>query len=512
MKGERRRAKVGAYLRLSREDGDKAESDSIANQRKILTSYCRSHPELELVDFYIDDGCTGTHFDRPAFRQMERDWERGHIDCVLVKDLSRFGRDYIEAGRYLERVFPERDIRFISVADQFDSDRDQCDMILSIKNVFHANYARDISQKVRGAMEAKQRSGEFVGAFASYGYCKDPENHNHLVVDPGAAEVVRRIYRLYEGGMGQIRIAKLLNQEGVPCPSEYKRLQGQRYSNSNRLDKTNYWTYPTIHRLLMNRMYVGDLVQGKHRRTTMHGRAKARVPEQWIVVEGTHEGIIDRAQWERVQELLRRRTRAPDLEQNVGLFAGFLRCGDCGRAMCKTTRKGEIFYNCGSYQRYGPTICSPHTIAQPVLEAAVLEEVNALLAGCAELDRLAKEVLREQTRRRDVTVVQKNLRHGIAERERRKKRCYEDYCDGILSREEFLTYKREYEGEISGLQSQLEQLTAVPEQKKTSDWIAARLEGKRITALDRGTIQAVLSEVVVYQERRVEIRYAFAEK
>lgn len=147
--------------------------------------------------------------------------------------------------------------------------------------------------------------------------------------------------------------------------------------------------------------------------------------------------------------------------------------------MCKTTRKGEIFYNCGSYKRYGPTICSPHTIAQPVLEAAVLEEVNALLAGCAELDRLAKEVLREQTRRRDVTVVQKNLRHGIAERERRKKRCYEDYCDGILSREEFLTYKREYEGEISGLQSQLEQLTAVPEQKKTSDWIAARLEGKR---------------------------------
>lgn len=226
------------------------------------------------MDFYIDDGCTGTHFDRPAFRQMERDWERGHIDCVLVKDLSRFGRDYIEAGRYLERVFPERDIRFISVADQFDSDRDQCDMILSIKNVFHANYARDISQKVRGAMEAKQRSGEFVGAFASYGYCKDPENHNHLVVDPGAAEVVRRIYRLYEGGMGQIRIAKLLNQEGVPCPSEYKRLQGQRYSNSNRLDKTNYWTYPTIHRLLMNRMYVGDLVQGKHRRTTMHGRPK----------------------------------------------------------------------------------------------------------------------------------------------------------------------------------------------------------------------------------------------
>lgn len=497
---------------MSREDGDKAESDSIANQRKILTSYCQSHPELQLVEFYIDDGCTGTHFDRPAFRRMERDWEQGRINCVLVKDLSRFGRDYIEAGRYLERVFPEREIRFISVADQFDSDRDRCDMILSIKNVFHANYARDISQKVRGAMEAKQRSGEFVGAFASYGYRKDPENHNHLVVDPAAAEVVRRIYRLYESGMGQIRIAKLLNQEGVPCPSEYKRLQGQRYTNSNRLDKTYYWTYPTIHRLLMNRMYVGDLVQGKHRRVMMHGRARARAPEQWIVVEGTHEGIIDRAQWDRVQELLRKRTRVPELESSVGLFAGFLRCGDCGRAMCKTSGRGGITYCCGSYKRYGAGICSPHTIAQQTLERAVLEEVNQLLAGCGELNQLAEEVIREQTRQRDVTEERKSLRHRIAERERRKKQCYEDYCDGILSREDFLTYQKEYEGEIAGLQGQLNRLADNAQRETVPPKLRTLIKERQLTALDRGIVQAVLSEIVVYQDRQVEIRYAFAEK
>lgn len=497
---------------MSREDGDKAESDSIANQRKILTSYCQSHPELQLVEFYIDDGCTGTHFDRPAFRRMERDWEQGRINCVLVKDLSRFGRDYIEAGRYLERVFPEREIRFISVADQFDSDRDRCDMILSIKNVFHANYARDISQKVRGAMEAKQRSGEFVGAFASYGYRKDPENHNHLVVDPAAAEVVRRIYRLYESGMGQIRIAKLLNQEGVPCPSEYKRLQGQRYTNSNRLDKTYYWTYPTIHRLLMNRMYVGDLVQGKHRRVMMHGRARARAPEQWIVVEGTHEGIIDRAQWDRVQELLRKRTRVPELESSVRLFAGFLRCGDCGRAMCKTSGRGGITYCCGSYKRYGAGICSPHTIAQQTLERAVLEEVNQLLAGCGELNQLAEEVIREQTRQRDVTEERKSLRHRIAERERRKKQCYEDYCDGILSREDFLTYQKEYEGEIAGLQGQLNRLADNAQRETVPPKLRTLIKERQLTALDRGIVQAVLSEIVVYQDRQVEIRYAFAEK
>lgn len=509
MSGGKKQAQVGAYLRLSREDGDKAESDSIATQRKILKSYCQSHPELKLVGFYIDDGCTGTNFDRPAFRRMERDWQRGVIDCVLVKDLSRFGRDYIEAGRYLERVFPEQEIRFISVADHFDSSRDRCDMILSIKNVFHANYAQDISQKVRGAMEAKQRSGEFVGAFASYGYCKDPENHNHLIIDPGAAEVVRRIYRLYEGGVGQLRIAKLLNQEGIPCPSVYKRLQGEHYSNSNRLEKTNYWTYPTIHRILMNRMYVGDLVQGKHRRVMMHGKAKARAPENWIVVEETHESIIDRGQWERVQELMQKRTREPELGKQVGLFAGFMRCGDCGRAMCKCNGKRGIYYSCGSYKRYGPTVCSPHTIAQSVVEAAVLQDVNALLASCTELQQIAEALVKEQTQKRDITEERKKLQHCIAERERRKKKCYEDYCDELLSKEEFRTYKSAYEEELIGLKKQLEQLAAPAEERKVSPWIRSVADQKPLTALDRGTIQAVLSKIVVYSENRVEICYAF---
>lgn len=312
--------------------------------------------------------------------------------------------------------------------------------------------------------------------------------------------------------MGQIRIAKLLNQEGVPCPSEYKRLQGQRYTNSNRLDKTYYWTYPTIHRLLMNRMYVGDLVQGKHRRVMMHGRARARAPEQWIVVEGTHEGIIDRAQWDRVQELLRKRTRVPELESSVGLFAGFLRCGDCGRAMCKTSGRGGITYCCGSYKRYGAGICSPHTIAQQTLERAVLEEVNQLLAGCGELNQLAEEVIREQTRQRDVTEERKSLRHRIAERERRKKQCYEDYCDGILSREDFLTYQKEYEGEIAGLQGQLNRLADNAQRETVPPKLRTLIKERQLTALDRGIVQAVLSEIVVYQDRQVEIRYAFAEK
>ena len=207
------------YCRLSREDGDRMESDSIGNQRKLLEAYIENHPELVMAECYADDGYTGTNFQRPAFQRMLRDIENGRIRCVLVKDLSRFGRDYIETGRYLERWLPEHGARFIAVTDNIDSDRGAYDMMMPLKNLFNTQYARDISQKVKSSLHAKQQRGEFIGAFASYGYCKDPQNHNRLVIDPPAAEVVRRIFTLFENGMGKIRIAKQLNEEGIPCPA-----------------------------------------------------------------------------------------------------------------------------------------------------------------------------------------------------------------------------------------------------------------------------------------------------
>ena len=211
---------TAGYLRLSREDGDKAESDSIANQRKLLEQYVEAHPEMHLEDFYQDDGYTGTSFDRPAFRRMEGDIEAGKINCVLVKALSRFGRDYIEMGRYLERVFPAQGVRFIAVNDHVDSQQGRYDMLLPMKNIFNTQYARDISDKVRSAIRTKQKRGEFVGAFPSYGYQKAPANHNRLIIDPAAAPVVRRIFDLFEQGWGKIRIAKQLNAEGITSTSE----------------------------------------------------------------------------------------------------------------------------------------------------------------------------------------------------------------------------------------------------------------------------------------------------
>ena len=324
------------YIRLSREDGDKEESDSIGNQRKYLAEYVSKSEGLTVYDTYVDDGYTGTSFHRPGFQRMLADIEDGKVNCVVVKDLSRFGRDYIDTGRYLERVFPELGVRFISVSDGIDSIRQAYDMLLPIKNIFNEQYARDISKKIHATVASKQKAGEFIGAFASYGYKKSPIDKNKLVVDEYAAGVVREVFRLYVGGMGKQSIAKRLNAEGVLCPSAYKRANGDNYKNGNRLGNASYWTYATIHAMLKNEMYLGNMVQGKkHQR--MRGRQKVVGKENWVIVNGTHEAIIDLETWEKTQKLLQKKHKDIDLETNKNIFAGFLQCGDCGRSMMKNT-------------------------------------------------------------------------------------------------------------------------------------------------------------------------------
>lgn len=386
---------VAQYIRLSREDGDKAESDSIGNQRKLIHSFLEGKEEFVLYDSYEDDGYTGTNFKRPGFLRMIHDIEEGNVNCVIVKDLSRFGRDYIDTGKYLERYFPEHDVRFISISDNIDSMKQAYDMLMPIKNIFNEQYARDISKKVHTAMHSKQKAGEFIGAFPSYGYKKSVFDKNKLVVDEYAAEVVRRIFSLYIAGTGKIRIASILNEEGIACPSEYKRLNGENYRNSKQLASTTYWTYSTIHRILENQIYIGDMVQGKTVRR-MRGRARTVDKEEWIIKEGTHEPIIDEMTWNKTQYLLGKRTRELDLNSNVSIFAGFLKCGDCGRAMTKKYAKSgtggnNVNYYCGSYVRSGRQFCSPHHIRHQVLEDIVLNDLKMVVQSIENLSELVQK-------------------------------------------------------------------------------------------------------------------------
>ena len=500
---------TAGYLRLSREDGDKTESDSIANQRNLLEQYLSAHPELDLVEFYQDDGYTGTNFDRPAFRRMEADIEAGKINCVLVKDLSRFGRDYIEMGRYLERVFPAQGVRFIAVNDHVDSQQGRYDMLLPMKNIFNTQYARDISDKVRSAIHTKQQRGEFVGAFPSYGYQKDPANHNHLVIDPAAAQVVRRIFDLFEQGYGKIKIAKLLNAEGIPSPSEYKRILGERYHNGRKIDQTTYWTYATVHRILQNQMYAGNMEQGRNHRPTMHGKAVQLDRSDWTVVPDTHEAIIGAEQWEWVQALLHKRTRQLSFDQNQSPFAGFLRCGDCGRSMVKTKRAGGIYYSCGSYKRYGPTVCSKHSISHAVLEQIVLNDLNQIISSVQNLQSLAEEATPRFPRGR--TGERERLEGGLERLYRLKKSAYEDYRDGLIRREDFLRYQADYERQERELSAQLQQL----EESQRDDlllhpWVQSLLQHGKLASLDRITVAETIKQIRIFEDGRIEITYTFS--
>lgn len=510
---------VAQYIRLSREDGDKTESDSIANQRKLITDYIKYKDDFILYDTYIDDGFTGTNFDRPNFLRMIEDIEDGKINCVIVKDLSRFGRDYIETGRYLERYFPDHNIRFISITDNIDSFRQSYDMLMPIKNIFNEQYARDISRKVHASMTTKQKNGEFIGAFASYGYKKSPSDKNRLIVDEYAAAIIRRVFSLYVSGLGKVRIAHIMNEEGVLCPSEYKRVNGEHYRNSNRLDNTVYWTYSTVNHILRNEIYIGNMVQGK---TTRHmgKRTKAKDKSEWVIVKGTHEAIIDKATWDMVQSLLDRRTRNLDLDCNINIFAGFLKCGDCGRALAKknyTLTSGEkiIRYNCGTYVRSGRNYCTPHAILYTVIERIVLDDLKTIVQNIEDIQEIVAEQRKavipfqyqnEEEKKRLETELQKVK--GL------KKAVYEDYHEGLFSKEDYLSYRQDYERKEILLTVQIEE--AQRQGKKQSvgfaetPWIKRLLEVREIEKLDRDIVVEMIHEIKVYENRKIKITYNFS--
>ncbi|MEG1430581.1 MAG: recombinase family protein [Oscillospiraceae bacterium] len=502
------------YCRLSREDGDRAESDSIGNQRKLLREYIAAHPELTVGDEYVDDGYTGVNFHRPAFQQMLLDIERGTINCILVKDLSRFGRDYIEAGRYLEHWLPEHGARFIAISDNIDSDRGAYDMMMPLKNLFNTQYARDISQKVKSALHAKQQRGEFIGAFAGYGYLKDPENHNRLIVDPVAAAVVSRIFSLFENGAGKIKIAKLLNAEQIPCPSEYKRLMGEKYRNCNKLDATTYWTYATIHRLLQSEVYIGSMEQGRDVRANLHGSAKRKERADWIVVPDTHEAIIPREQWDRVQALMERKTHTPDFQSNVSPFAGYLKCGDCGRSMVKTTWGGAVFYTCGSYKRYGSTVCSKHYIPQKALEELVLGDLNRIIESVHNLQTLAESGASKSAPSNRGQQERLRLEGALERVSRLKQGAYEDWKERLISKPDFLRYQEDYGRQEGILQGQLDRLAETEGEGAPLDkpWVQSLLKLGKLTELDRLTIAETISTIRIFEEGNVEITYRFSEE
>lgn len=508
------------YLRVSVEDGDKRESDSIEGQRKIVKGFIQSNPELVLKQEYVDDGYTGTNFDRPDFKNLLNDIENGKINCVIVKDLSRFGRNHIDVEIYINRYFKDHGIRFIAVNDHYDTLEKGYDMMFSIHNLFNEHYARDISNKCQSAFKAKQRAGEFVGAFASYGYRKSDKDRHVLEIDPYAAEIVKRIFRLYIEGHGIIRIAIILNDEDILCPAEYKKQNGLNYRNCNRLETTHYWTYSTVRNILKNEMYIGNMVQGKACRE-MHGKPYLLNRDEWVVVQGTHPAIIDTDTWNKTQRLLEEKTQSIDFTSNQSIFAGFVKCGDCGRALAKKNHKdskGKRYskFYCGTYVRNGKKYCSPHSIRESVLKEIVLDDLNRIIGTVENLKAIIEEQAEAIVSPTDMYEEEfEKLMYKKQRIQKLRKGAFEQHILGTITADEYTAYREEYAQEEQRIDEKIARIEAKMDAQNEHNileapWVDQLLQFKGVKELTRDMVVEMVHNIYVYEDKRIKIVYNFS--
>jgi DNA invertase Pin-like site-specific DNA recombinase len=374
--------KAALYCRLSVDDGRMGESVSIGSQKLLLEQYCKDHA-IDNYEVYDDDGYSGTNFDRPAFQRMFEDIQNGLIDTVLVKDQSRFGRSYIEVGMYVEK-FKELGVRFIAVSDNYDSMKNENDMMFPMRNVLNDYFAREASIKTKTAKKAKAKAGQYIGSKPPFGYKLDPNDRHHLVIDEPAAETVRRIFRMAAQGIGFNRTTKIFREEKVLTPIAYFNLHNPDYFKSDYWRREFDWHVTSIRVILENEVYLGKLVYGKRKNVSMKSKKKVFCPrEEWIIVENCHEPIISQELWDdahRMMSVKRRATKTGEFQ----IFAGHLYCADCGHALTysqKQRRDGTYHgaYSCWLYKTHGKEYCASHYINYDVIYDIVLKDMRRVL-------------------------------------------------------------------------------------------------------------------------------------
>ena len=514
------------YLRLSSDDGDKAESDSIRNQRSLLQDFVSKHSELSLIEEYVDYGYSGANFERPAFQRMMEDVRNHKINCIIVKDLSRLGRNYIETGRYLEKIFPVLGVRFIAVNDHYDSadtknDADQ--IIVPFKNLINDAYCRDISMKIRSQLEIKRKKGEFTGSYASYGYAKDPVDKNHLVIDEYAAEIVRFIFNMKMDGYSADRIAMKLNEMGVLTPMEYKRSCGFNYTCGFRSYKDAKWCATSVLRILKNELYVGTMVQGKTRKINYKVKACMDVrPEDWVKVEGTHEPIVSRELFECVQNLMKLDTRTSPEEEMIYIFSGLLRCGDCGQNMVRRVvkKKGKQYryYHCSTYKNKEG--CTSHNISDAKLQKVVLEAIQKQIALLVQADAIMAQIENIPQQQFGVKLLDSQIRTLNAEVQKYKdlrNNLYQDMVDGIITREEYRDIKQTFTRKMERAEESIRELETkkrrlLSNEMRTQKWVEEFKNCRNIESLDRKVTVMLIERIVIYSSDRIEIHFNHADE
>ena len=517
---------VFLYIRLSSADKDlksKTESESISNQRKLLHRYIDTHPDLagSVTEEFVDDGYSGTSADRPSFERMIERVKNGEADVIICKDFSRFFRDYVEIGDYLERIFPFLGVRFVSVNDGYDSNDYKgttAGMDVVMKYIVYSSYSRDLSQKVRTVMQAKHKKGQWVGAYAPYGYSKDDENKNHLVPNPDTAPVVRKIFDLAITGRKTGEIAIILNKEQIPTPSSYFRSAYPGNRKFSGTSKQACWTTVNVKRILRTKLYTGAMVSNtKKWRSIYSPRTLNNDESEWIVVPNCHEAIVTNEEFEIAQSAIRKFKKKDEWAAKEYLMRSLVVCGICGRSMQRHPRCKRKYYSCDKSILDADTMCpAGEKFYEDEIEKTVIQDLTEKLRLFVDnhkriQDAEAATLGTEVNILASISYTERQLKQQSYER----KAAYEKYVDGIISRDEFLAVKTKLSANEEKLHTELDRLKnelAIIMARKNESTVHLANKAEDFLSKESFTNEMLLyfiDKVKVYSGGRIEIVYQF---
>ena len=515
---------VGNYCRLSKDDGTDNESASIATQKSILTDYVKKQG-WNLVKTYVDDGYSGTNFQRPAFQEMLKDIENGLINCVITKDLSRLGRNYLDCGLYLEVFFPEHNVRYIAVNDGVDTLNKSAMDITPFRNILNEMYSADVSVKIKSAYRARFQQGKFMGTTAPYGYVKDPADHNHLLIDDKVAHVVREIFDLALAGNGISKIRKHINKQHILRPAAYAVTQGatgyERHFEDN--EENRYiWSENSVRGILRSPIYAGNLAGYKRIAANMKSKKRpSKLPEEWEVIPDTHEGIVTQEEFDTVQQLITSRRLPENKGGFENIFAGVIKCADCGyamRAMSANRRKRPdiidcVQYSCNNYGRYGNIMCTAHSIEARDLFNAVLADINRFADMAVNDEKAVRAIEKrltetDQSRAKALEKEQRKLNKRLAELDRLFSSLYEDKVMERITERNFEMMSGKYQKEQLEIEARLKEVTetlndSYEKSQGVRDFLSLIRNYQGIKELDATIINALIDKILVSEREKL---------
>ena len=511
---------VAVYLRLSSDDGDKSESNSIGNQRNIIKQYIKNNNLNVNVNYYTDDGYSGTTFERPDFQKMLKDIKDNKINCIIVKDLSRLGRNYIEVGKYIDEIFPSYNIRFIAINDNIDSYKDPkstSSVIVPFKNLMNDEYARDISQKVRSVLDSKKANGQFIGSYAPYGYLRNPKDKYKFIVDKEAEKVVKKIFNMILSGKSKKETVDELNNLGIATPRIYK-MESQNFKY-NTTETTKKWNAKKVDEILKNRTYTGDLIQGVRKKISHKIHKNQRVREsEWIVIPNHHKAIISKEQFEQVQEILYERCIRVNKNDKYDTLVGHIRCNECGNGFTIKSAKGHDYYYCSSYLR--KKNCTSHSYKKEELESNIIKIINNFREVVKDIDEKITLILEQKEICYDVEI----LKAKIETNENQKNKYImlrdsvkNDFKENLITEDEYWEYSDEYSKKIKELKQEKIKLEKKLEQIsfKSLDniaWLEEVKKLKEVKVLDKLLIDELIEDIVIDENRNIKVIFKCEDK